>query len=233
MSRQSILVVDDETSIRELLTHILSEFMHVILAKDGEEALEAAQSKNPALILLDISMPGRDGLEVCRLLRQNPETSNIPIIMLTAHNEPEKRIDAFNFGADDFISKPFLPAELVARIKRKLDRALQATSTSNSVRPLQIGNLKLCYENLQLEINGKSHELGQVEYRILGFLLKRKGQLVPREDLNQYVWGSDLPSDRALDPHITSLRKKLEKSNSYLKSVYGKGYSIILKDSGV
>ncbi|MBK9324474.1 MAG: response regulator transcription factor [Bdellovibrionaceae bacterium] len=149
--------------------------------------------------------------------------------MLTAVNEPEQRIKAFNAGADDYLAKPFLPEELIARINRKLEKtpARQPVSKENEFR---LGNLKLQFDDLSIEVDGVKCELGQVEYKILNFLLKKRGELVSRQELNDYVWGDELPSDRALDPHITALRKKLQKSHGELKTVYGKGYSIILKD---
>lgn len=229
MKRTKILIVDDESYIREFLAQILSEYFQVAFAKNGAEAIDAAKSSKPSIVILDVLMPGIGGIEVCKMMRECPETAAIPIIMLTALNEPEQRINAFKSGADVFLSKPFLPEELIARINRKLEKAPSIKTPSKEEAPIY-GDLKLQIDDLSLEIGGIRHDLGQVEYKILNFLLKKRGELVPRDELNNYVWGYDLPSERALDPHITSLRKKLQTSKGELKTVYGKGYSIILKD---
>ncbi|OYZ18378.1 MAG: hypothetical protein B7Y39_13730 [Bdellovibrio sp. 28-41-41] len=229
MKRPTVLIVDDESYIREFLAQILSEHFRIAFAKDGKEAIEIAKSAKPAVIVLDVLMPGQNGIETCKKLREQRESEGIPVILLTAVNEPEQRIKAFNAGADDYLAKPFLPEELIARINRKLEKtpARQPVSKENEFR---LGNLKLQFDDLSIEVDGVKCELGQVEYKILNFLLKKRGELVSRQELNDYVWGDELPSDRALDPHITALRKKLQKSHGELKTVYGKGYSIILKD---
>lgn len=229
MKRPTVLIVDDESYIREFLAQILSEHFRIAFAKDGKEALEMAKSVKPAIVVLDVLMPGQNGIETCKKLREQRESEEIPIIMLTAVNEPEQRIKAFNAGADDYLAKPFLPEELVARINRKLEKA-PVRKFANKETEFRLGNLKLQFDDLSLEVDGVKCELGQVEYKILNFLLKKRGELVSRQELNDYIWGHELPSDRALDPHITSLRKKLQKSHGELKTVYGKGYSIILKD---
>lgn len=229
MKRPTILIVDDESYIREFLAQILSEHFQIAFAKDGKEALEMAKSAKPSIIVLDVLMPGQNGIETCKKLREQRESEEIPIIMLTAVNEPEQRIKAFNAGADDYLAKPFLPEELIARINRKLEKA-PARQSVNKETEFRLGNLKLQFDDLSLEVDGVKCELGQVEYKILNFLLKKRGELVSRQELNDYIWGHELPSDRALDPHITALRKKLQKSHGELKTVYGKGYSIILKD---
>jgi DNA-binding response OmpR family regulator len=229
MKRPTVLIVDDESYIREFLAQILSEHFRIAFAKDGKEALEMAKTVKPAIIVLDVLMPGQNGIETCKKLREQRESEEIPVIMLTAVNEPEQRIKAFNAGADDYLAKPFLPEELIARINRKLEKAPLRQSPSKETE-FRLGNLKLQFDDLSLEVDGVKCELGQVEYKILNFLLKKRGELVSRQELNDYIWGHELPSDRALDPHITALRKKLQKSHGELKTVYGKGYSIILKD---
>lgn len=223
------MIVDDESYIREFLAQILSEHFRIAFAKDGKEALEMAKSVKPAIIVLDVLMPGQNGIETCKKLREQRESEEIPVIMLTAVNEPEQRIKAFNAGADDYLAKPFLPEELIARINRKLEKT-PSRQPVNKETEFRLGNLKLQFDDLSIEVDGVKCELGQVEYKILNFLLKKRGELVSRKELNDYVWGHELPSDRALDPHITALRKKLQNSQGELKTVYGKGYSIILRD---
>jgi len=229
MKRPTVLIVDDESYIREFLAQILSEHFRIAFAKDGKEALEMAKTVKPAIIVLDVLMPGQNGIETCKKLREQRESEEIPVIMLTAVNEPEQRIKAFNAGADDYLAKPFLPEELIARINRKLEKPPVRQLPSKETE-FRLGNLKLQFDDLSLEVDGVKCELGQVENKILNFLLKKRGELVSRQELNDYIWGHELPSDRALDPHITALRKKLQKSHGELKTVYGKGYSIILKD---
>lgn len=222
MKRSTVLIVDDESYIREFLAQILSEHFQIAFAKNGKEAVETAKSIQPDIIVLDVLMPGQNGIDTCKVLREQKESSSTPIIMLTAVNEPEQRIKAFNAGADDYLAKPFLPEELIARISRKLEKTPLRQSTIKDL-DFRIGNLKLQLDDLSFEVDGVRCELGQVEYKILNFLLKKRGELVSRSELNNYVWGKDLPSDRALDPHITSLRKKLQGSQGELKTVYGKG----------
>lgn len=231
MQRPIILIADDESYIREFLAEILSVEYRIIFAKNGNEAVEVAANSNPNLILLDISMPEKNGIEVCKELRMKEASKGTPIIMLTALNEPNQRVLAFNSGADDYISKPFLPDELVARIKRKLIRHSSDENTRS--RGLSYGTVRLNHDKLNVEIDGDIYDLGQVEYRILNLLLKKRGELVSRQELNQHIWSDELPSDRALDPHITSLRKKLQKSQGEIKTVYGKGYSLIIREKEI
>lgn len=205
MKRLTVLIVDDESYIREFLAQILSEHFQIAFAKDGKEALEIAKSIKPAIILLDVLMPGQNGIETCKKLREQRESEEIPVIMLTAVNEPEQRIRAFNAGADDYLAKPFLPEELIARINRKIQK-FPVRNLAIKETEFHFGNLKLQFDDLSLEVDGIKCELGQVEYKILNFLLKKRGELVSRQELNDYIWGHELPSDRALDPHITSLR---------------------------
>lgn len=229
MKRDTVLIVDDESYIREFLAQILSEHYQVSFAKNGVEALEIARATMPSIVILDMIMPGLGGIEVCRLMRKHHETSEMPIIMLSALNDPEQRIEAFKSGADDFMSKPFSPEELIARINSKLAKARLAWSPQAQTTSTY-GDILLRTDDLSLEVDGVKLGLGQVEYKILSLLLKKRGALVTRDELNSHIWGVDLPSDRALDPHITSLRKKLQNSKGELMTVYGKGYSIIIKD---
>lgn len=228
MTKRKILVVDDEPSIREFLAQILSADYQIILAKSGTEAVEKAQSQKPSLILLDILMPGMTGVEVCKHLRNDSNTKLIPIIMLTALNEPEQRTQAFLAGADDYISKPFKPDELLARIKSKVRRLDEAPSSLSAL--LKFGDLELDLQEAKVEIAGNPLDIGHIELKILKCLLSHRGQLVERNILNQYVWGDEAPSYRALDPHITTLRKKLRASRGELKTVYGRGYSLVMKE---
>lgn len=228
MSKRTVLVVDDESTIREFLAQVLSMRYQVILAKCGSEALRLARTRKVSVILLDILMPGKSGIDVCKELRTDPATRSISIIMLTALNEPDQRTQAFIAGADDFVSKPFNPDELLARVEAKIRRSEEIKP--QVVSTLQFGDLSLDFIEQKAEIAGQPIEVGQIELKILKCLIHHEGQLVGRDVLHQFVWGDESPSDRALDPHITTLRKKLSSSRGILKTVYGKGYSLVLRD---
>lgn len=232
MNEKSILVVDDESYIREFLAEILSCQYKIFLAKSGADALKIAPQKNPSLIILDINMPGKSGLETCRELRNHSATKMIPVLMLTAVSESEQRTKAYAFGADDYMTKPFSPDELLARVDSKMRRLDERDiKEANSDGLVKFGDLTLNFLEFKSEIAGKAIEFGQIELKILNCLIQHQGQLVGREVINDFVWGSDMPAERALDPHITSLRKKLRLSNSQLKTVYGRGYCLLLQDS--
>lgn len=162
MKRSTVLIVDDESYIREFLAQILSEHFQIAFAKNGKEAVETAKSIQPDIIVLDVLMPGQNGIDTCKVLREQKESSSTPIIMLTAVNEPEQRIKAFNAGADDYLAKPFLPEELIARISRKLEKTPLRQSTIKDL-DFRIGNLKLQLDDLSFEVDGVRCELGQVE----------------------------------------------------------------------
>jgi DNA-binding response OmpR family regulator len=228
--KDTVLIVDDESYIREFVAQVLSEYYKVLFAKNGDEACEMAIRLQPSLIILDILMPGQNGIEICKILRGSPETKKIPVIMLTALNEPESLVGAFASGADDFLTKPFVPAELVARVASKIRRSKESLG-AGSGRVLNVGNLKVDFDGLRVEVSGEPLDLGTIEFKILKFLVQNQDQVVLREELHSFVWGSETPSDRALDPHITSLRKKLKDSSGALKTIYGRGYSFILKSN--
>lgn len=227
MARATLLVVDDESYIREFLAQVLSSNYQVILAKSGREALQLAVEKKPSLILLDVVMPGESGIATCRQLRCSPQTSQIPVIMLTAVNEHVERTAAFLAGADDYIVKPFIPVELQARIESKLRRTSEGSF--GVPKDSEFANLRLNFEELNAEVNGTKVDLGPIEFKILNCLVKNQGKLVERQTLIDSVWGGDSTSDRALDPHINSLRKKLKQADGEVKTVYGRGYSFVAR----
>ncbi|MEK6773024.1 MAG: response regulator, partial [Bdellovibrionota bacterium] len=149
MKRNSILIVDDESYIREFLAQVLSEHFKVRFAKNSEEAVSEVNTTQPDLILLDVLMPGVNGIETCKLIRMQPESKNIPVIMLTALGDIEQKVKAFQAGADDYLAKPFLPEELIARILRKLE-SKSDQKISKSETQVQLGNLKLKLDSLSL-----------------------------------------------------------------------------------
>ncbi|MBC7456832.1 MAG: response regulator transcription factor [Bdellovibrionaceae bacterium] len=228
MKRQKILIIDDEADVREMLAEIVSERYQAILAHDGFEGILLAKEKKPQTILLDISMPHVNGIEVCKAIRSDEKTKSILIIMLTALNDTEQRIQAFAAGADDYIAKPVHPEELLARIDSKLRRFKEnANSTTDTTIKFSLKNSDfLDYERHRLNLKSGPVHLGAIEFRILTALLNKKGQVVKRNELLEHAWEKD-SSSRALDPHINSLRKKLMPGPLQLKTVYGVGYSII------
>lgn len=219
-----ILVTDDEAPLRELVCQILSKNYEVITASNGRQAIELARLHKPKVILLDISMPVMDGMEVCAELRKDPSMNQTRFIMVTALNDSIHRTAAYLAGADDFLEKPFKPDELLARVSSKL-RRLQEIEVVTSEK--QIGNVKVDFSKMCLII--EEHEpikIGVTELKIFNSLLKSAGKIVTRKELVAEVWAPG--SDRVVDPHITSLRKKLAGSNVEIKTVYGEGYSVLV-----
>lgn len=228
--KDRVLVVDDETYVSEFISQVLSDHYEVFVARDGREALEKVSELKPALIVLDILMKGMDGIATCRALRSQLATSEIPILMLTALNETEQRIEAFSAGADDYLAKPFKPEELLVRVAVKIKRARSMRALSqkaNSLYSLEFADISMHLQDLTVTIDGDEFALGSVEFKILNLLMRNQGQIVSREEIESFVWGDATPSKRALDPHITSLRKKLRLSRGELKTVYGSGYGLV------
>jgi len=229
IARDRVLIVDDEPYIREFVSQILSARFQVFFAGTGEDALASVQANQPSLVILDLSMPGMGGLETCRRLRDNPVTRDINIIMLTAFDEADQRIAAFDAGADDFVGKPFRPEELMARVGAKIRRRHEEAPSAPELR-LQCGDLAVDVEALKVSAGDRPLDVGPVEFKILVSLMREKGQMVSRARLIEFVWGSEPASERALDPHVSALRRKLAHTRAELKTTYGGGYSLVPKD---
>jgi DNA-binding response OmpR family regulator len=226
--RDIALIVDNESHIREILAQLLSEHYQVILAKTAEEVVDLVLRVRPVIIVMEVKIGMVCGLEICKILRKDRRTKNIPIIMLASQDQADTKIKAFEAGADDYLIKPFVHEELRARVAAKVRRAQerQEDSVQKNECQIEFENLKLDFELRQIEISGIPVELGNVELRILHYLLKNIAQLISREALNTYVWGDKLHSERALDPHINSLRKKLKVLPIQLKTFYGRGFCL-------
>lgn len=198
----------------------------MIIARSEVEALDQAACHEPVLIILDVRSDSELSIEACGVFRSRSETFLIPMIVLLSECRAAIKIRAFELGADDCVTKPYLAKELLARVAAKIRREQERRSTPfrQSQSRLQLGSLMLDFEARKVEISGQRIDLGNIEVRILHCLLKSHGKLVSREELNEYVWDSELPSERALDPHINSLRKKLRLSHLKLHMSYGKGY---------
>jgi two-component system phosphate regulon response regulator PhoB len=222
-TNSKILVVDDEPDALEVLGFKLKEAGFLpIYALDGARAVAAAREERPALIVLDLMLPQIDGLEVCRILRRDPSTSATPILMLTARATEMDRVIGLELGADDYVTKPFSPREVVLRIKKLLARA-----PGNDAHPLEAR-----FE--ELEINAPRHEvkigdtpvaLTATEFRLLEILARQQGRVLSRDDLLREVWGYDNPIDsRTVDTHMRRLREKIGVAARFLETVRGVGY---------
>lgn len=223
MSAKTILVVDDEKDILKLVQYNLSKEGYAThLAKTGEEALALAQSKKPDLILLDLMMPGMDGLEVCRLLHAERSTQHIPIIMLTAKNTEIDQVVGLEMGASDYIAKPFSVKVLLARVKNALR---QSEPKKNAGVVLKVGELILDKEKHEFTIKGKAVALTKLEFSILAFLMGNPGKVYSRDQLLSGAWGGEaFVVDRTVDVHVKSLRQKMGKYRDRIETVRGTGY---------
>ena len=223
-----ILVVDDEPSILKLIrVNLERDGYEVETAADGKTALELAGRIRPDLVLLDVMLPGLDGISVCRTLRNEPATRNIPIIMLSARGEEVDRVLGLEMGADDYITKPFSPRELLARIKARLRRNQPEEEAAGAGR-LQLGRLVIDQERYVVLLDGVKQDLTRKEFELLRFLARARGRVFTREYLLEQIWGYDFAGDsRTVDVHIRHLRQKLERlpgAPRYIETVRGVGY---------
>ena len=221
--KAKILVVDDEPDALEILGFKLKEAGFApMFAKDGARALAVARNERPALIVLDVMLPEVDGLEVCKILRRDPETAMIPIIMLTARAAEMDRVIGLELGADDYVTKPFSPRELVLRIKKLLARAKAA---DDPVSQLRFGELEIDVPRHAVTVGGAVVKLTATEFKLLEILARRRGRVQTRERLLLDVWGYDNPIEsRTVDTHMRRLREKMGKSAEMLETIRGVGY---------
>ena len=225
MANKKILIVDDDAKIVELVKLYLDrDGYDVITAYDGKESLRIARESHPDLIVLDIMLPGLDGLTVCRTLRTE---SSVPIILLTAKTTEEDRIEGLDLGADDYVTKPFSPKELAARIRavfrRTPDEALQL-----GPKEVYFGELTVNFPKHEAYLNGRALNLTPIEFKLLGVFIREPDRVFSRTQLIEKVLGYDFDGfDRTIDVHILNLRRKIEPDAShpkYIKTVYGAGY---------
>lgn len=222
--RGHILVVDDEEDILELLRYILSkENYETSTVTTGEEALQLARKKHFDLIVLDLMLPGVDGLEVCRTLKADGSTNNVPIVMLTAKAQEADVVAGLELGADDYVVKPFSPRVLMARLRAVLRRRKERLPEPDSV--IVLPHLTIHPGRHEVVVDGKSVELTRTEFRILHFLARRLGWVFTRYQIVDAARGEGYPvTDRSVDVHIVSLRKKLGQAGGYIETVRGVGY---------
>jgi DNA-binding response OmpR family regulator len=226
MARKSILVVDDDLNIRKLISELLeSEGYDVLQAEDGREALEFARENPVDLVVLDIIMPHMDGMEVCKRLR---DETNTPIIFVTAKDDVSDLVSALAIGGDDYVTKPFKGAELLARVKAALRRAEMAKVAQSDSDYINAGGLEIDRKRREVALEGVPLELTQTEFDLLWLLASNRGVVFTRKDIAKALWGYDEPGfSRSIDTHIARLRKKIEKDPSchkFIKTVTGLGY---------
>lgn len=224
MAKEKILVVDDEEDILELLRFNLSrEGCQVFCASSGEEALRLVRSEIPDLIVLDLMLPGIDGLEVTRRLKSDPNTKHLPIVMLTAKGEEADIVTGLELGADDYVAKPFSPRILVARVKAVLRRKVKEAPEETSV--IRIHDLIIDPRRHEVLVNGEPVVLTFTEFGILNYMARRPGWVFTRFQIVDAVKGEDYPvTDRSVDVQIVGLRKKLGPAGKYVETVRGVGY---------
>jgi len=221
-----ILVVDDEPDAIELIRfNLKASGYEVLTAEDGEEALAKARKFSPDMILLDVMLPEIDGLEVCKILRRDPATASLPIIMLTAKASEIDRVLGLEFGADDYVTKPFSPRELMLRVRNLLKRK---ESSKEEVERFQMRDIELDVSKYEVKIMGQPIDLTPTEFKLLQILMERKGRVQSRDRLLQDVWGYDqLIDTRTVDTHVRRLREKMGEAADYVVTVRGVGYRLM------
>jgi two-component system alkaline phosphatase synthesis response regulator PhoP len=226
-----ILMVDDEKDIVDLVAYNLEkEGYETLKALDGEKALQLVRTKTPDLVVLDLMLPGIQGLEVCKRIRKDPETAFIPIIMLTAKGAEIDKIVGLEVGADDYITKPFSVKELLARIKAVLRRS-EARRAAGQAEVFEFKGLHIDFKSYVVTVDGKRVDLSPTEFRLLKFLSRNPGRVYSREQILDRVWGDEaFVEPRTVDVHIRRLRSRIEQDESspdYIVTVRGAGYKFM------
>jgi phosphate regulon transcriptional regulator PhoB len=229
--KETILIVEDEKDIIKMLEYNLEkEGFKTLSARNGEDALDAAYRDRPDLILLDLMLPGMDGLEVCKTLKNDTKTASIPVIMLTAKSQESDKIVGLELGADDYMTKPFSPRELIARIKAVLRRV---KDTGKLPELLRIGELTIDFSKIAVTVKNKPVGLTSKEFELLKTLIKAKGRVLSRDYLLDNIWGFDHAVEiqtRTVDVHIRTLRKKLKSESKCIITVKNYGYRFEYED---
>jgi DNA-binding response OmpR family regulator len=226
MPKESLLIIEDDPDIVELVQYNLErEGFRVQSARDGERGLQEASANHPSLILLDLMLPGMEGLEVCRALRQNRNTKRIPLVMLTAKGEETDIVLGLEMGADDYVTKPFSPKELAARVRAVLRRTDSKNASDPDAARIQHGPLLIDTERYQAWLHGKALNLTLSEFRLLQALASCPGRVFTRDQLVERITaGECIVTDRNVDVHISSLRKKFGDDEDLIVTVRGVGY---------
>ncbi|MEZ6194312.1 MAG: response regulator [Planctomycetota bacterium] len=227
MKRETILIIEDEIDILEVVEYNLAgEGYKVLKALDGESGLLIAREKNPGVILLDLMLPGMGGKQVCQKLKQDPLTRDIPVIMVTAKSEETDVIVGLGLGADDYVTKPFRPKELIARIQAVARRS-RGVSTVDQEARIQVGDLVIDPVRHELLVEEESIEMTATEFRIMHLLMSQPGRVFTREQISSKALGQVLhPTDRNIDVHVKTIRKKLGERRDAIETVRGVGYRL-------
>ena len=227
---KTILIVDDEKDIVELVAYNLGrEGYRIAKAYDGHQAVQYIRENQPALVILDLMLPGINGVEICRMIRKKPDTEGLPIIMLTAKTDSVDKIMGLEIGADDYITKPFNVRELVARVRAIL-RRWEAHANPKDVDKISLPGLEVNFRTYEVTVEGKKIDLGPTELKLLQFLVMNPGRVYTREQLLDHIWGTDnYVEPRTVDVHISRLRAGIEKDKEnprYILTVRGIGYRL-------
>jgi two-component system alkaline phosphatase synthesis response regulator PhoP len=230
--KEKILIVEDEKDITKMLEYNLKkEGFRVLSAGDGEDALDLATREHPDLVILDLMLPGMDGLEVCKELKKETKTAPIPIIMLTAKSQESDKVIGLELGADDYITKPFSPRELIARIKAVLRRMKEKDKLPEMIK---IGDLTVDLSKIGVAVKDKPIELTAKEFELLRTLIEARGRVLSRSYLLDTIWGFDHAAEiqtRTVDVHIRTLRKKLKSAAKHIITVKNYGYRFESEES--
>ncbi len=225
MAKERLLIIEDDEDILELLRHNLTKEGYAVeTAADGEQGLDRAKDQPPNLVLLDLMLPGIDGLQVLKSLRAESRTAFLPIIILTAKGEEADVITGLELGADDYITKPFSPSVLLARIRAVLRRKSRQVREGDE-NPIEIFDLAIDPRRHEVRLRGRRVELTATEFQLLRFLAAHPGWVFTRQQIVDSVKGTDYPvTDRSVDVQMVGLRRKLGKAGDYIETVRGVGY---------
>ncbi|MGE3260731.1 MAG: response regulator transcription factor [Bacteriovoracia bacterium] len=215
----SLLVVDDEEQIVEFLVEEFSLRYSVSSASTGTKAWSAMEKALPDLVLLDVSMPGMSGIDLCKKIKSSVRTRDVPVLFLSARTELDTILSAFEYGADDYIEKPFRIEELKARVAAKLRK-----KASQGAELVRCGNLQLSNKAMSVEIDRKEVKFSSLEFRLLKFFIENANRIVKREEIVEEVWKGEEISTRTVDAHLVSVRKRIADCDHEILSMYGEGY---------
>ncbi|MEO6846779.1 MAG: response regulator [Chthoniobacterales bacterium] len=220
--QDTLLVIEDEADVMDLLRYNLTRAgFTVLMAKDGDEGLKLARQRRPDMIILDLMLPKMSGLEICKSLKGDPDMAHTPIIMLTAKGQPEERVSGLELGADDYMTKPFSPRELILRVQSVLRRLRAAKRTDE----IAVDEFHVDKGAFEIRLEGTRLELTTTEFKLLTLLIERRGKTQSREALLYDVWGYQNAIDtRTVDTHMRRLREKLAHHATRLETVRGEGY---------
>jgi DNA-binding response OmpR family regulator len=224
-SRRSVLIIDDDKDSLEVLNDILSTEYTTYLASNGEDGVQLARKVQPDLILLDLVMPGMDGIRTCQMLRASEETRDITILVITGSSDLDPRVGAFMSGADDMASKPYETRELMARIRAKMRRLDERKPLAAlPTQTIRCGNLTLDPDKFEVTINNETITISVLEFNLLRFFVENVDRVVSRQKILEAVWKDSVVSDRTVDTHMASLRRKLVGFDHAFKTIYSAGY---------